>query len=81
LKTFVRNSVHYGFLPGASVWKSERYEALVPACVQLESPACTRYLTANPRAAAEGTLERALRAFEHRMAVNGRTVPTPSTNH
>jgi adenosine deaminase len=69
LKTFARNSVHYGFLPGASLWTNERYTAIVADCAKGgEAPSCARYREANPRADAEWTLERTLRTFEHAEA-------------
>jgi adenosine deaminase len=69
LKTLVRNSVHFAFLPGASLWSDATYRAYAPACASgLDAGACARFRAANPRAAQEWTLERALRTFEHQEA-------------
>ena len=71
LKTLVRNSVHYGFLPGESLWANAKYAAFAPACASgLETRACERFYAANPKAAEEVKLERALRTFEHREATS-----------
>ena len=67
LKMFARNSVHYAFLPGRSLWRDDRYLAAVPACVQ-PGTRCAAFRAANPRAAEEWRLERALDAFEAREA-------------
>jgi adenosine deaminase len=68
LKTFARNSVHYAFLPGRSLWRDDRYGAPVPECARA-GPRCDTFRAHNPRAAEEWRLERALSAFEARAAV------------
>jgi adenosine deaminase len=71
LKTFARNSVHDGFMGGASLWTDDRYTAFVPACAHgLDAPSCSAYRDANLRAAEEWKLERALRTFEHTEATS-----------
>ena len=73
LKRFVRNSVEYAFLAGGSLWAGPSYAHRVAACEPAAAggpppAACTRYLAANPRAAAQFKLEAELRAFESAMA-------------
>ena len=69
LKTLIRNSVHYAFLAGESLWTDESYRVFVPACTGGGTgPACIAYRAANPKAAQEWELERELRGFEHRQA-------------
>jgi adenosine deaminase len=68
LKTFARNSVHYAFLPGRSLWRDDRYRVPAPECAQ-SGTLCAAFRARNPRAAEEWRLERALAAFEAREAV------------
>jgi adenosine deaminase len=63
LKTFARNSVHYAFLPGRSLWRDDRYRVPAPECAQAGAQ-CSAFRANNPRAAEEWRLERALAAFE-----------------
>jgi adenosine deaminase len=65
LKSFIRNSVHYGFLPGASLWTNDRYMTLAAACTNLDAASCAAYRSNNPKAEAEWVLEQQLRTFEH----------------
>ena len=68
LKNFVRNSIHYAFIPGASLWADPTYLRETSTCANERAPACTHFLNANAKAAAEMKLERALRTFEHVQA-------------
>jgi hypothetical protein len=73
IKTMVRNSVHYGFLPGASLWIDADFHTSIAACphaaiVSTPRGACAAFLEANPHAAMEARLERELAAFEHAQA-------------
>ena len=80
LKQFVRNSVEYAFLAGASLWTDPAYALRALPCrdaVPGDAPpsaACSAYLTANPRAAAEYRLEADLRTFEAAAAATSRTL-------
>jgi len=64
LKQIVRDGLQYAFLPGASLWRDRAGGARVAACAMVETPACTAYLAANPKAARQWRLERDLVAFE-----------------
>jgi adenosine deaminase len=66
LKQIVRDSVHYSFLPGASLWRARAGGAKLPVC-GVETAACKAFLAANPKAAKEQQLERELAAFEARV--------------
>jgi hypothetical protein len=68
-KRFVRNSVEYAFLNGASLWADEPAGRPVSACVHIPaSGACRAYLAANPRASLQWKVERELDAFEAEVA-------------
>jgi len=64
LKQLARNSLHYSFLPGASLWRADVGGARVAACATLETATCRSFAAANPKAAKEWQLERDLVAFE-----------------
>jgi len=68
-KRFVRNSVEYAFLKGASLWVDEAAGRPVAACVNAAAEACRAYRAANPRANVQWTVERELDAFEAAHAV------------
>ena len=63
LKQIVRDSIHYSFLPGASLWRARAGGVKAAACVT-QGPACEAFLTANPKAAKEAQVERDLAVFE-----------------
>jgi hypothetical protein len=64
-KRFVRNSLEYAFVPGASLWADEAGGRPVRICSAVPaSAACTAYLAANPRARLQWDLERELDSFE-----------------
>jgi adenosine deaminase len=63
LKRAARNSLHYSFLEGASLWTDASYKTVVKAC-KTEGKACTSYLDANPKAREQWRLEKRLREFE-----------------
>jgi adenosine deaminase/adenosine deaminase CECR1 len=72
LKTISRNSLHYAFLNGESLWASRRYQTYVDPC-QAADPAddalpsaCRTYLDTHPKAKKEWALERAFHRFEAR---------------
>lgn len=72
LKTFVRNSIAYSFLPGKSIWKNNRYERLENACCKdvlgshHPSSTCQAFLSANEKARMQWELEKQFVEFESR---------------
>ena len=70
LKKIVRNSLHYSFLPGPSLWQDDGYTHAAPQCGTKSgapgkiSSACTGFLKSSPRATEEFKLEEALDTFE-----------------
>ena len=64
LKTLSRNSLHYAFLPGSSLWESSSYDAYVDDCEDPETVLCDAFLMANERAAMEFELEQRFSEFE-----------------
>ncbi|WP_422473596.1 hypothetical protein [Endozoicomonas sp. ALB032] len=64
---FARNSLEYSFLPGQSLWlKSEshvRYQKRVPACLDLESEACKKFVSGNTKARFQRDHESRLKDF------------------
>jgi adenosine deaminase len=70
LKRLNRNSLHYSFLPGQSLWQSVKVPVLTPACrnasfAQAAPKSCQDFLNKNPKAALQWRFEQALWAFEH----------------
>jgi adenosine deaminase len=71
LKEIVRNSLEFGFLPGASLWEGHgAYDRFAPACANdtaladKPSPACAAFLAGSQKAAQQWELERRFAAFE-----------------
>jgi adenosine deaminase len=66
LKTMVRNSLEYAFLPGASLWRTTAPFAIVDACagMSVPSPGCRDFLSRNEKAAAQWRLETEFTRFE-----------------
>ncbi len=66
LKTLVRNSLEYAFLPGASLWRQTVPFAMVEPCAgqPLPSPACHDFLGRSEKAAAQWRLESEFARFE-----------------
>jgi hypothetical protein len=66
LKTLVRNSLEYAFLPGESLWRQTVPFAMVEACAgqQLPSPACRDFLGRSEKAATQWRLEIEFARFE-----------------
>ena len=77
LKAMARASVHYGFLRGESLWRSDGIGIPASAChaAAAPSPACAALLQRSDKARAEWRLEAEFAAFE--TAVAEPTVPTP----
>lgn len=64
LERLARNSLHYSFAEGASLWNDRGYTSMNAACADgTESPKCTAFLSANTKARIEWRLEQKLRAF------------------
>jgi adenosine deaminase len=66
LKTMVRNSLEYAFLPGESLWRGTTPFVKVEACAgaPAPSPACRDFLGRNEKAAAQWRLETEFTRFE-----------------
>jgi hypothetical protein len=69
LKTFVRNSLEYSFLPGTSLWKDDRYRTMTAPCAGADPIAapparCNAYLALNSKARLQWRVENRLAAFE-----------------
>lgn len=68
LKTLARNSVHYSFLRGDSLWADPAYRQM-QSCSNADFPAagaaCQRFLDGNDKAKQEWRLEKQFRAFEN----------------
>lgn len=64
LKQMVRASLHYAFVPGASLWQDRPGGRRTPACRDLASDPCAAFLRTSPKAALQRQLERDLNAFE-----------------
>jgi hypothetical protein len=64
LKTLVRNSLEYSFLPGRSLWDATAPYRLDPACVRGETAACTSLLNDSEKARLQWRLEGEFKAFE-----------------
>lgn len=74
LKTLVRNSIAYSFIPGKSLWLDDQYHQVIPACAndvlgsKTPSSICQRFLTVNEKAQSQWELEQRFDAFETRFA-------------
>ena len=66
IKRAARNSLHYSFLEGASLWTDASYAAFATVCAT-EGKTCTAWLDANPKAREQWRLEKRLREFEDRL--------------
>lgn len=72
LKQLARNSIHYSFLPGASLWQAADYQHPVSycknslSCAQLSST-CQDFLAGNEKADSEWKLEQQFLSFEQRF--------------
>jgi hypothetical protein len=65
-KSFVRNSLEYAFVKGASLWANEAARRPVKACASRTlSDACRAFLAANRRANLQWKVEREFDTFEH----------------
>ncbi|MEN9916510.1 MAG: adenosine deaminase [Pseudomonadota bacterium] len=75
LKQLARNSIHYSFLPGASLWQDANYHHPVCVCKaslssgQLTS-SCQRYLYSNEKADSEWKLEQQFSKFEQKFMMH-----------
>ena len=69
LKQLVRNSIHFSFLPGASLWQDAHYQHPVAVCqISLNtgklSSRCQRFLAKNEKADSQWKLEQQFLKFE-----------------
>jgi adenosine deaminase len=68
LKTMVRNSLYFSFLPGKNLWADNHYEKMYPACKQSLSgklnPECKDLLKLSKKAELQWILEKQFIAFE-----------------
>lgn len=66
LKTLVRNSLEYAFLPGESLWRGTSPFVMSDSCAgtQTPSPACLAFLGRSEKAAAQWRLETQFAGFE-----------------
>ena len=71
IKTFVRNSITYSFLPGKSLWQDYQYKTIVPECKndkltsQHLSTTCKVFLKASEKAQMQWELEKRFVKFEN----------------
>jgi hypothetical protein len=71
LKTFVRNSITYSFLPGRSLWQDDSYTKVMPACAKdvlgslNPSKHCAHFLSRNEKANTQWELEKRFNLFEN----------------
>lgn len=78
LKTFVRNSLTYNFMPGQSLWADPQQFIPVTVCTRDNlqsdklSPDCLRFIDASPKANLQWQLERHWGQFEKQMAATYR---------
>lgn len=64
LKTASRNSVHYAFIPGESLWSDKAVGTPIALCESFEAPQCLRFTANHPKAALGLRLEQAFIDFE-----------------
>jgi len=64
LKQMARDSLHYSFLPGDSLWRDRAGGARVAACDRLDTPACRAFTATHAKARLEARLERDFDRFE-----------------
>lgn len=70
LKTFVRNSINYSFVPGNYLWMDDDYQKVTPVCATDNfasskiSAACQDFLNKNEKANLQWELEKRFAAFE-----------------
>lgn len=71
LKTFVRNSIAFSFLPGRTLWQDDSYTKVMPACANdvlgdtNPSKQCQHFLSRNEKASAQWELEKRFNLFEN----------------
>ena len=78
LKTLVRNSLDYAFLPGASLWTTREQKAIVTQCAGQalkpvpDSPACQDFLAGSEKARIEWKEEVEFNQFEEAISAGRR---------
>lgn len=74
IKTIVRNSLTYNFMPGQSLWADPKQFTIVAACSRdsaggdKPSTSCADFLKQNPKAELQWRLEKQFNTFEKQMA-------------
>jgi adenosine deaminase len=68
LKKAARDSLHYAFIQGGSIWADKTGGAKVSACTLLQSESCKSFAGSSPKAALQVRLESELAAFEKAAA-------------
>ncbi len=64
LKHMVRNSLHYSFAAGSSLWVDDGYQEKTSVC-RTDNADCNAFLNANPKARLEWDLEQRFNVFEN----------------
>ncbi|MCX7283525.1 MAG: adenosine deaminase [Novosphingobium sp.] len=64
LKKVARASLHWSFLPGEPLWSDPVALKAVPACADMASAPCGKYLSKNRKAALQADLEQRFARFE-----------------
>ena len=73
IKTAVRNSLAYSFLPGQTLWVDRHYQRIASACKQdilgskTPSTSCQEFLNSNEKAQLQWDLEQRFRRFEEHL--------------
>ena len=67
LKHMARNSLHYSFAAGQSLWVDDSYAEKNLAC-RVDNADCKAFLSANPKARLEWDLEQRFNVFENQFA-------------
>lgn len=68
LKQIARDSLHYAFLPGDSIWQDRAGGPRVAACRILDAAACRAFTASHAKARLEARLERDFDRFEHQTS-------------
>ena len=72
VKTLVRNSLEYAFLPGGSYWADATYQKPVPACTHQAAKSCQDLLAHSEKAGLQWDLELRFAAFEKKSGALSR---------
>ncbi len=67
IKTINRNALTYSFLPGENLWVDPSKHIPIPACLNLTSLTCHKFIKKNEKARLQWKLEKKLAAFERKF--------------